>query len=75
MLATLRAVALLAAVLAAGAALPPGGSVAQGPDAAKPPPSSVPFDQARGTLPWPVAGVLASGFGQPTGDGKLSRAS
>jgi septal ring factor EnvC (AmiA/AmiB activator) len=35
-------------------------------------PRRAPFDRARGTLPWPVAGLLVVGFGQPTGNGGRS---
>ena len=63
---------MLAAVLAVGGSLLPGGATAETPDATKPS-HRVPFDQARGTLPWPVAGVQVVGFGQPAGKGRRSK--
>lgn len=52
-------------------ASPTGGPRAETPDATKTP-RPVPFAQARGTLPWPVAGMQVLGFGQPTAYGMPS---
>jgi septal ring factor EnvC (AmiA/AmiB activator) len=60
-----RPIALAAALLVLGAA-PLGPAEAQAPD------MRTPFEAARGTLPWPVAGRQIVGFGQPTSDGRSS---
>src|SRR5512145_733156 len=72
MLRAIPPVAMLAAALAVGSSLLPGGTAAETPDATKPS-RPVPFDQAHGTLPWPVAGRQIVAFGQPTGKGRRSR--
>jgi len=68
MLATTRSVALLAAILAVGAGMLSGSITAQTPGATKS------FDEARGTLPWPVQGLLVIGFGEKPTVGSTSRA-
>src|SRR5262245_26410701 len=72
MLRAIPPVAMLAA-LAAGASQLPGSAEAETPDATEAP-RRAPFDRARGTLPWPVAGVQIVGFGKPIGKGRRSRA-
>ncbi len=60
---------MIAVVLAMAALLLSGGAGAETPDAPKPP-RPVPFEEARGTLPWPVVGGLIASFGQSTADGR-----
>jgi len=67
MLRAIPAIAILAATIIAGAALLPGSSRAETPGATKS------FDEARGTLPWPVEGVQILGFGESAAVGRLSR--
>jgi septal ring factor EnvC (AmiA/AmiB activator) len=67
MLHIVRPVATLAAVLIAGW-LPLGAS-AQAPDGAR---RTVPFEEARGTLPLPVAGRRIVAYGERTADGTPS---
>src|SRR5262245_10501293 len=68
MLPVMRPIATLAAVLIAG--LLSIGASAQTPDGPRQP---VPFEQARGTLPLPVAGRQIVAYGEQTADGTASR--
>jgi septal ring factor EnvC (AmiA/AmiB activator) len=70
LLSLLRLCRLLAVALAIGASLFPQRVKAQPPDRSEPS-RTVPFEQARGTLTWPVAGEPIFTFIEPP-DGSLS---